>query len=124
MHHVDVHVSDISKTKRLFDALAPVLHYVPRSEYDEFISYRHADRSRPAVGFLLDPDEVGGTMRIAFAVATQTAVDAAAETARSNGAVGLEGPGFHPEYGDDYYAVFFEDADGNKYEVCHDVEGS
>ena len=86
MHHVDVHVSDISKTKRLFDALAPVIRYVP--------------------------------------VATQAAVEAAAEAARSNGAHQVEGPGFHPEYGEDYYAVFFEDADGNKYEVCHDVEAS
>jgi catechol 2,3-dioxygenase-like lactoylglutathione lyase family enzyme len=124
MHHVDVHVSDISKTKQLFDALAPVIHYVPRSEYDEFISYRPADRPRPAVGFLLDPEHVAGSMRLAFAVATQAAVDAAAEAVRANGARQLEGPGFHPEYGDDYYAVFFEDADGNKYEVCHDAEAS
>ena len=32
----------------------------------------------------------------------------------------IEGPGIHPEYGDDYYAVFFEDPDGNRYEICLD----
>ncbi len=124
MHHIDVHVRDVPGTKRLFDALAPVIRYVPRSEYDEFVSYRHVDRARPAIGFILDPEHVAGSMRVAFAVASQSGVDAAAEAARAAGAQRLEGPGLHPEYGDDYYAVFFEDADGNKYEVCHDVEGS
>ena len=124
MHHVDVHVTDIARTKQLFNALAPVIRYVTRFEDDEFVGYRHADRPRPAVGFLLDSEPVAGSMRIAFAVPTREAVDAAAAAVRANGARRLEGPDYHPEYGEDYYAVFFEDADGNKYEVCHDLEGS
>ncbi len=122
MHHIDVHVSDIPRTKRLFEALAPLIGYERRSEYDEFVSYRPAGRTRPAVGFLLDPGHVAGSMRVAFAVTSQAAVDAAAEAARSAGAEHVEGPGLHPEYGDDYYAVFFEDRDGNKFEVCRDTD--
>jgi len=34
----------------------------------------------------------------------------------TRGARAIEGPGLHPEYGE-YYAVFFEDADGNRFEI-------
>jgi predicted lactoylglutathione lyase len=120
LHHVDVHVSDLAATKRLFAALAPGLGYELRSEYDEFISYWRTGRQRPVVGFLLDTEHGSATMRLAFDVAAIEDVDRLAEVALRNGATAIEGPGFHPEYGDDYYAVFFEDMDGNRYEICRE----
>lgn len=120
MHHVDVHVRDIAAAKRLLSALAPGLGYELRSDDDDFFSYWRAGKTRPAIGFLLDSEHGSGTMRLAFSVATSGDVDALAAAARANGATAFEGPGLHPEYGDDYYAVFFEDADGNRYEICVD----
>ncbi len=55
-------------------------------------------------------------MRLAFGVDGRSQVDAAAAAARDAGARAVEGPSVHPEYGD-YYAVFFQDADGNKFEI-------
>jgi len=34
------------------------------------------------------------------------------------GACAVEGPGYCHDYTPGYYAVFFEDADGNKWEIC------
>jgi len=120
MHHLDIHVRDIPATKRLFDAVAPAVDYEPRAAEQDFVSYQRTGGKRPNLGFILDNAHVAGSMQIAFAATTRAAVDAAAKAAHSAGAQHIDGPCFHPEYGDDYYAVFFEDRDGNKFEVCHD----
>lgn len=121
MHHVDIHVRDLAAVKRLFDALAPSLDLELRSEYPEFVSYWRRDK-RPVIGFLLDDASGSGTARVALGAGTRAGVDAAAAAARRHGARAIEGPGIHAEYGDDYYAVFFEDGEGNKFEVVHDPE--
>lgn len=116
LHHVDVHVRDLAAARALFDGLAEHVGYRTRVDEPDFIGYETEDGGRPRIGLLLDPDHQPGTMRLAFAVDTREQVDAAAGAARERGARAIEGPGVHPEYGD-YYAVFFEDPDGNKYEV-------
>ncbi len=120
MHHVDVHVSNLPATRRLFDAVAPAIGYEIRSADDDFVSYWRG--RRPSIGFIADGLAGSAAMQLAFAVSTADAVDAAADAARRNGARNIDGPAIHPEYGDDYYAVFFEDASGNKFEVLRDAE--
>ena len=119
MHHVDVHVSSLEAAKRLFSAVAPAIGYELRLEYPDFISYWRGGQ-RPSLGFIPDGETGSAMMRLAFSVPTNAGVDAAAKAAAENGARNVVGPSIHPEYGDDYYAVFFEDADGNKFEVCQD----
>jgi heme-degrading monooxygenase HmoA/catechol 2,3-dioxygenase-like lactoylglutathione lyase family enzyme len=118
MHHIDVHVRDLSTAKRLFNALAPAIGYRMRADDDDFAGYERADGGYPRVGFILDRDHSSGSMRLAFGVETREQVDAAARIASDNGAADMDGPSLNPEYGDDYYAAFFEDADGNKYEIA------
>jgi predicted lactoylglutathione lyase len=121
MHHIDIHVRDVAASKRLFDAIAPLVGWELRSEYPDFVSYWR-DKKRPSLGFIQDGAAGSGRMRLAFAVRDASAVDAVADAAAKRGARNIEGPGIHPEYGDDYYAVFFEDAEGNNYEVVRDPE--
>lgn len=121
MHHVDMHVRDLAATKRLLDAIAPHIELELRSHDDDFVSYWR-NRRRPSFGFIQDDAGGSGRCRLAFGVRDRSAVDAAADAAVRHGAGSVEGPGIHPEYGDDYYAVFFEDADGNKFEIVHDPE--
>ncbi len=121
LHHIDVHVGSLEAAAALFDPLAKRVGY-RRREADpdpDFVGYETLDGGRPRIGFILDPGGSAGSMRIAFAVAERADVDAAATVARAAGARAIEGPGLHPEYGE-YYAVFFEDADGNKYEIAVD----
>lgn len=119
MHHLDIHVSDLAATRRIFDPIMPELGLQLRSESDDFVSYWRGDR--PSIGFILDETPGGsGLMQPCFGVPTRGHVERVAALARGNGAKNVEGPAIHPEYGDDYYAVFFEDADGNKFEVLND----
>jgi catechol 2,3-dioxygenase-like lactoylglutathione lyase family enzyme/heme-degrading monooxygenase HmoA len=122
LHHIDVHVRDLAAAKILFDALAPAIGYRMRMDEPDFVGYERADGGYPRVGFILDPEHRAGSMRLAFGVATQDDVDAAARIASANGAREMDGPMLNPEYGDDYYAAFFEDADGNKYEIAAERE--
>ncbi len=120
LHHVDVHVRRLDFVQTLFDALAETIGYRCRVRDDDFVGYETSVGGRPRIGFLLD-EQAGGTMRLAFSVESRGLVDRAGEIVRTNGALAVEGPALHPEYGDDYYAVFFEDADGNKYEIVVDT---
>lgn len=125
LHHLDIHVRDIDATQTLLDALAGHIGYrriVDSAEPEEpgFVGYETVSGGRPRFGLIPDLAALPGSTRVAFAVETRAQVDAAARVARDHGACAIEGPGPHPEYGD-YYAVFFEDAGGNKFEICADA---
>jgi catechol 2,3-dioxygenase-like lactoylglutathione lyase family enzyme/heme-degrading monooxygenase HmoA len=126
LHHIDVHVGDLKATKRLFGALAPAIGYRLRADADndDFAGYEPVNGGCPRVGFEQTERYGSGMMRLAFGVESREAVDAAARIASESGARNLEGPSLHPEYGDDYYAVFFEDADGNLYEISAEPEAA
>jgi catechol 2,3-dioxygenase-like lactoylglutathione lyase family enzyme len=118
LHHIDVHVRSLAAGSHLFDGLAEYIGYRRRVDDEpDFAGYEAQAGERPRFGLILDPDSVAGSMRLAFAVDSHAHVDAAARIARERGARAIEGPQLNPEYGDDYYAIFFEDADGNKYEI-------
>lgn len=121
LHHVDIHVRDIDAARVLFDGLSGHIGYRRLVREPDFVGYETECGGRPRFGLILDPAHRAGSMRLAFAVETPELVDAAARIAVQCGARAMEGPGLHPEYGD-YYAVFFEDADGNRYEIMADSE--
>ncbi|MGC9992256.1 MAG: VOC family protein [Candidatus Cybelea sp.] len=126
LHHIDIHVRNIDAAQTLLDALAEHIGYRRISGSDEleepgFVGYETAAGGRPRFGLIPDPAALPGSTRVAFAVETRAQVAAAAIIAREHGARAIEGPGLHPEYGD-YYAVFFEDAGGNKFEIAADAQ--
>lgn len=117
LHHLDVHVRNIGRAKALFGSLAAGLGYRERYADDEFVGYEPIGQPRPLIGFIFDPEHAAGSLRVAFAVASNELVNALGATAKAHGARAIEGPGPCPEYGDDYYAVFFEDDEGNRFEI-------
>lgn len=128
LHHIDVHVRDLARTRRWFDAIAPYVGYRARAkdpdDEDDFAGYEPSDGGRPRIGFIAGASVAPGSVRLAFSAASRSGVDAAAAAVASLGARSLEGPSVHPEYGNDYYAVFFEDADGNRYEILAPAENA
>jgi predicted enzyme related to lactoylglutathione lyase len=70
-------------------------------------------------GFTEDPGHQPNATCIAFWVNRREEVDRIGEVARRVGGQNVEGPALSPEYSEDYYAVFFEDPDGNRLEVVH-----
>lgn len=120
MHHIDVHVRNVQDARRFYEAVMTAVGYTLRNADDGYVAFWR-EGVRPSVGIITDGGGTGsGSMRLAFAVAQRDAVDEAARIAAGCGAKQLEGPSYHPEYGDDYYAVFFEDPDGNKFEIVLD----
>ncbi len=65
-----------------------------------------------------EPGHRGNANRFAFWADSEEEVNRLGEIVRAAGAQKVEGPEYCAEYTPGYYAVFFEDTDGNKWEIC------
>jgi predicted lactoylglutathione lyase len=117
--HIDLRVSDLAKVRALYDALLPAMGFSRLQEDGKNVNYylEAGDRSQPFFGLMTDPQHRPNGTRIALRAITRDDVERLADIARVAGARSFEGP---EEYGGSlrYYAAFFEDADGNKLEIC------
>jgi predicted lactoylglutathione lyase len=118
--HIDLRVSDLAKTRPLYDALLPAMGFSEIVADSESICYYRprSDRSDPFLGLDLHPQHRPNGTRIALRAADRLDVDRLGEIARLAGALAFEPPHVCEEYTPFYYATFFEDADGNKLEIC------
>jgi catechol 2,3-dioxygenase-like lactoylglutathione lyase family enzyme len=119
--HVDLRVSNLAKTRRLYDALLPAMGFSRIAADDETVCYYQPaeDRSIPFFGLDLDPDHEPNGTRLALRASSRAEVDRLAGIAKDAGAAAFEPPHVCEEYTPFYYATFFEDADGNKLEICY-----
>jgi len=118
--HIDMRVRDLARVRPLYDALLPAMGYGQLNADAESVGYPQAGENgaQPFLWLLEDPQHRPGATRIAFAAERRAEVDRLAELARSAGAAAFEPPQLLAEYGPHYYAAFFEDAEGNKLEIC------
>jgi catechol 2,3-dioxygenase-like lactoylglutathione lyase family enzyme len=119
--HVDLRVSDLAKARPLYDALLPAIGYSRIAEDAESICYYrpNEDRKEAFFGIVLDRSHRPNGSRIALRAGDRAEVDRLAGLARASGATAFEAPHVCDEYTPFYYATFFEDADGNKLEICY-----
>lgn len=119
--HVDLRVSDFAKTRPLYDALLPAMGYSQLTETAEWINYGPPgdDGTGDFFGIMLDPGHRANGSRTALRAASRAEVDRLAAIAHSAGATAFEPAHLCEEYTPYYYATFFEDADGNKLEICY-----
>jgi predicted lactoylglutathione lyase len=68
---------------------------------------------------MLDHNHRPNGSRTALRSSSRAEVDRLAAIAQSAGATAFEPAHLCEEYTPYYYATFFEDADGNKLEICH-----
>ncbi len=61
----------------------------------------------------------GAVHHIAFRAASRSEVDRIYQTVLALGAEILDEPQIFPQHGPNYYALFFKDPDGIKYEIVH-----
>ena len=120
LDHVDWRVRDFARCRPLYDALLPALGFTKVNADEKSAGYHPADEDpgQPFVWLVQDRTHVPGLARVAFAGETRDDVDRLSAIARANGATAFEAPAHIAEYGDNYYASFFEDAEGNKLEIC------
>lgn len=119
--HVDLRVSDLAKVRRLYDTLLPGFGCSRLAEDADSICYYLPGEERREEFFCInaDPTHRPNGTRLALRAPSRAEVDRLAELARSAGAAAYEPPHVCEEYKPVYYAAFFEDADGNKLEICY-----
>lgn len=118
--HVDQRTADLGRARPIYDALLQAIGYTRVSEDAESICWYDpaAPYAQPFFSLMLDPSHRPVKTRVAFRAVDRAQLDSLAEAARRAGAQNFEAPHLCTEYSGDYYAVFFDDADGNKLEIC------
>ncbi len=113
-------VADLSLVRPLYDALFTALGLTKINDDAGSVGYHRPDEggTDPFVWLVEEREHQAGGTRIAFAAPARSEVDRLAQVAHSAGARAFEAPHLVTEYGADYYAAFFEDAQGNKLEIC------
>jgi len=116
--HVDHRVGNVKQVRPFYDALMPALGYTEVNDCGSAIEYYCRDLANQFFGIHQSAKHRPSDTRVAFAARTRAAVDAIGAILAGAGAKRIEGPEDCPDYTQPYYAVFFEDPEGNKLEVC------
>ena len=121
--HVDLRVRSISEARRFYEALLPALGFTRDVRIEGWLQFEAAgaDGATEFFGVTESPRHVANECRVAFWADSTSEVDRLAEIAARAGARNIEGPAHEiPQPGETgYYAFFFEDPCGNRFEVCH-----
>jgi catechol 2,3-dioxygenase-like lactoylglutathione lyase family enzyme len=119
--HIDLRVRDLGAATEFYQEFLPAIGFTRWWGEGEWrgSSALGDFPSKPFVGFTEDPNHQPNGTRIAFWVSSPAEVDRVAGVIQRAGARNIEGPLFNPEYHETYYAVFFEDPSGNRFEVVH-----
>ncbi len=134
--HIQVTVKDMARAIPFYDKLMPLLGFDLRRRVDATIAahdFRVVDYGHPRLNFTITSprsafkDDVvnrrkpGSLHHLAFRAASPAEVDRMHAELVAIGATIVRPPKTYPEYSPHYYAVFFKDPDGIKYEIVFDV---
>ncbi len=119
--HVDIRVTSMEAALPFYAALLPALGFIRPFHSPEWKVFAAEGTfpSAPFVGITEDPGHRPNTNRIAFWVASREEVERLATVVKSAGGRITSGPQVYPEYRGTYFAVFFEDPSGNRFEVVY-----
>ncbi len=118
--HIDLRVQNRARAQSFYSKILPALGFTRDESGAKWGAFEVESGNGPVEFFAFDedPNHRPNQTRIAFWADTRKEVDAVAEIVRLAGGRNLEGPQIWTEYTPGYYALFFEDPDGNKMEVC------
>ena len=118
--HIDLRVADMETALPFYEVFLPALGFTERYHGAQWKVFGTTDDlpGSSYFGLVEAPGHVANENRVAFWAADRDAVDRLAALVVSAGALEVSGPKEIP-YGPDYYAVFFADPSGNRFEVYH-----
>lgn len=134
LDHIQVTVRDMAVAEPFYDKLMPIFGYdlankvsAVIEEHDLYVvEYLHPDMDfgicSPRQAFARDTvhrRKPGSLHHLAFRADSRAAVDALFKKIEAIGATIVHTPRIFPEHGPDYYALFFKDPDGIKYEIVY-----
>lgn len=118
--HIDLRVRNVAQARSFYDAFLPAAGFSEIRAGETWAGYSADDvqEKPPFIEINEAPGHQPNENRIALWADTEAGVDRLAAVVRAAGARVIEGPEYCHDYTPGYYAVFFEDADGNRWEVC------
>jgi catechol-2,3-dioxygenase len=116
--HIDFRVGSLARVRRFYDAVMPALGFWKKSGGKTSRTYSQGTQGYPFLWLTQSARSPRNSTRIAFNAPTPRDVDRVAKVVRRSGGRKIEGPQHCKSYGLPYYAVFFEDPEGNRLEVC------
>ncbi len=130
--HIQITVKDLSRAEIFYDQLMPILGFdlthkskgkVAEHEF-EVIEYFHPNFifgiNSPRAAFkeeTVHRRKPGAVHHIAFKANSEKEVDLAYQKLKTTQATIVNPPQLYPQHGAHYYALFFKDLDGIKYEI-------
>lgn len=130
--HIQITVKDMAIAVPFYDRLLPLLGFDPEKRVNAVIEehdFHVVEYSHPLLAFAITSPRTafaedaihrrkpGALHHLAFRADSRDEVDDIYLRLKSIGAPIVSEPRLFPEHGPDYYAVFFKDLEGIKYEV-------
>jgi catechol 2,3-dioxygenase-like lactoylglutathione lyase family enzyme len=130
--HIQITVKDIKVAEAFYDKFLPILGFDINKKVSAFIAqhdfhvieYSHEllafAITSPRQAFIHDTinrRKPGALHHLAFKADSREEVDKAHQELQKIGANIVSSPQIHPEYSENYYAVFFKDTENIKYEI-------
>jgi catechol 2,3-dioxygenase-like lactoylglutathione lyase family enzyme len=117
--HIDLRVKNRAAAQKFYAQVLPAIGFrIDKSGEEWGLFEAESGKAVDFFGFTEEPDHRPNGTRIAFGAESRAVVDKVGEVVRQAGGRNIEGPELCVGYSPGYYAVFFEDPDGNKLEVC------
>jgi predicted enzyme related to lactoylglutathione lyase len=122
--HIDLRVSSMAEALPFYEALLPALGFTERYDGPQWKVFANNAPLPSAAyfGIVESESHVPNENRIAFWVGSPADVDRLAAVVEGAGGREISGPKRMP-YGPDYYAVYFADPSGNRFEIYYRLEG-
>ena len=133
--HIQITVKDLKIAEAFYDKLMPVLGFdinrksrgtVAEHEF-EVVEYYHPllifGINSPREAFKEDNihrRKPGALHHLAFKAESRDEVDRLYLKIKETGANIVDKPKFYPQHGENYYALFFKDTEGIKYEIVYE----
>lgn len=130
--HIQITVKDLKVAERFYDKFLPIIGFDLKKKVNAFIKehdFHVIEYTHDLLAFAItSPRETfkndsinrrkpGALHHLAFKASTRQEVDKAYEDLVRIGANIVTRPKIHPEYSQNYYAVYFKDMENIKYEI-------
>ncbi|MGH7913045.1 MAG: VOC family protein [Candidatus Binataceae bacterium] len=116
IEHVSVPITDYKKSKQFYVAVLKPLDYALQRDYPgEAAGFCEGE----STSFWIVAKKRVQPIHVALRAPNKQAVHKFYDAALKTGGKDNGGPGFRRQYGDDYYAAFVLDPDGNNIEACY-----
>ena len=118
IEHVSVPVGNYNKAKKFYSRMMKPLGYKLYRDYGKWGAGGYLEGGSTSLWIVEKKGKIT-PMHVAFRGKSMKAVQQFHKEALKAGGKDNGGPGFRTDYGDDYYAAFILDKDGNNIEACY-----